>query len=140
MRIESPCSPGTRVTTPKHTGSDEYGTDERFDPGTHLFTMADKTVLGEPLEKTFSGELPRPAGQDGQWYWPPSGSRGANADQPVDPTAKPALNNPIDSAPSPERKANMGLLLALLGAPVLLVVGGLIVVLIVARGQSKASV
>lgn len=144
LRVKSPYSPDTRVITLKNTGSGEYTTDERFDPGTYLFTMADKTVPGEPLEKTFSGELPRPAGQDGQeWYWPPSGSRGANADQPIDPSQVSAANvaNPSSPNPSaPESKPNVGLLLALLGAPVLLIVGGLIVVLLLARGNSKASV
>ena len=142
LRVKSPYSPDTRIITLKNTGSGEYTTDERFDPGMYLFTMADKTVPGEPLVKTFSGELPRPAGQDGQeWYWPPSGSRGANADQPVDPTANPALNDQVVAAPSsPESKPNVGLLLALLGAPILLVVGGLIVVLLVVRGKAKASV
>jgi hypothetical protein len=138
LSVKTPLSPDTRKITLKQTGPGEYTTDERFDPGSYIFTMADKTVPGEPLEKTFTGELPRPAGQDGQeWYWPPSGSqKNQEGDPNFDPTAVAGVAAPS----SPESKPNVGLLLALLGAPVLLAVGAVIVVLIVARGKSKPQV
>ena len=134
LSVKTPLSPDTRKITLKQTGPGEYTTSEHFDPGNYIFTMADKTVPNEPLEKTFTGELPRPAGQDGQeWYWPPSGSqKNQEGDPNFDPTAG-AVNTPS----SPESKPNVGLLLALLGAPVLLALGAVIVVLIIARGKSK---
>jgi hypothetical protein len=136
LSVKTPLSPDTRKITLKQTGPGEYTTDERFDPGDYIFTMADKTVPGEPLEKTFTGQLPRPAGQDGQeWYWPPSGSqKNQEGDPSFDPTAVAA--SPATPS-SPESKPNVGLLLALLGAPVLLALGAVIVVLLVARGKSK---
>jgi hypothetical protein len=139
LRVKTPLSPDTRKIILKQTGPGEYTTDERFDPGQYIFTMADKTVPGEPLEKTFTGELPRPAGQDGQeWYWPPSGTQ---ANQEGDPNLNPALTaGGVETSSSPESKPNVGLLLALLGAPVLLALGAVIVVLIVARGKSKPQV
>jgi hypothetical protein len=139
LSVRTSLSPDTRKIILKNTGSGEYTTDERFDPGNYIFTMADKTVPGEPLERTFTGELPRPAGQDGQeWYWPPSGSqKNQEGDPNFDPTAV-ATNAATPS--SPESKPNVGLLLALLGAPVLLALGAVIVVLIVSRGKSKPQV
>jgi hypothetical protein len=139
LSVRTSLSPDTRKITLKQTGPGEYTTDERFDPGNYIFTMADKTVPGEPLEKTFSGELPRPAGQDGQeWYWPPSGSqKNQEGDPNFDPTA---VAGGAVAPSSPESKPNVGLLLALLGAPVLLALGAVIVVLIVARGKSKPQV
>ena len=140
LRVKTPLSPDTRTIILKNTGPGEYTTDERFDPGNYIFTMADKTVPGEPLERTFSGELPRPAGQDGQeWYWPPSGSQ-ANQEGGV-PNIDPTLMaGGVQTPSSPESKPNVGLLLALLGAPVLLALGAVIVVLIVARSKSKPQV
>ena len=139
LSVKTPLSPDTRKIILKQTGPGEYTTDERFDPGNYIFTMADKTVPGEPLEKTFTGELPRPAGQDGQeWYWPPSGTQ---ANQEGDPNLNPALTaGGVETSSSPESKPNVGLLLALLGAPVLLALGAVIVVLILARGKSKPQV
>jgi hypothetical protein len=139
LSVKTPLSPDTRKITLKQTGPGEYTTNERFDPGSYIFTMADKTVPGEPLEKTFTGELPRPAGQDGQeWYWPPSGSQ---KNQEGDPNFNPALTaGGVQTPSSPENKPNVGLLLALLGAPVLLALGAVIVVLIVARSKSKPQV
>jgi hypothetical protein len=139
LSVKTPLSPDTRKIILKNTGSGEYTTDERFDPGNYIFTMADKTVPGEPLEKTFTGELPRPAGQDGQeWYWPPSGSqKNQEGDPSFDPTA---VAGGAVTPSSSEGKPNVGLLLALLGAPVLLALGAVIVVLIVARGKSKPQV
>jgi hypothetical protein len=139
LRVKTPLSPDTRKIILKQTGPGEYTTDERFDPGQYIFTMADKTVPGEPLEKTFTGELPRPAGQDGQeWYWPPSGTQ---ANQEGDSNLNPALTaGGVETSSSPESKPNVGLLLALLGAPVLLALGAVIVVLIVARSKSKPQV
>jgi hypothetical protein len=143
LSVKTPLSPDTRKIILKQTGPGEYTTDERFDPGNYLFTMADKTVPGEPLVKTFSGELPRPAGQDGQeWYWPPSGSqKNQEGDPNFNPASDPALTTGGVATPSsPEGKPNVGLLLALLGAPVLLALGAVIVVLILARGKSKPQV
>ena len=139
LSVKTPLSPDTRKIILKQTGPGEYTTDERFDPGNYIFTMADKTVPGEPLEKTFTGELPRPAGQDGQeWYWPPSGSqKNQEGDPNFDPTA---VAGAVSTPSSPESKPNVGLLLALLGAPVLLALGAVVVVLIVARGKSKPQV
>jgi hypothetical protein len=139
LSVKTPLSPDTRKIILKNTGSGEYSTDERFDPGNYIFTMADKTVPGEPLVKTFTGELPRPAGQDGQeWLWPPSGSK---QNQEGDPNFDPTVVAGNVAAPSsPESKPNVGLLLALLGAPVLLAFGAVIVVLIVARAKSKPQV
>ncbi len=139
LSVKTPLSPDTRKIILKNTGSGEYTTDERFDPGNYIFTMADKTVPGEPLEKTFTGELPRPAGQDGQeWYWPPSGSqKNQEGDPNFDPTA---VAGGAVTPSSTENKPNVGLLLALLGAPVLLALGAVIVVLLVARGKSKPQV
>ena len=139
LSVKTPLSPDTRKIILKQTGPGEYTTDERFDPGNYIFTMADKTVPGEPLEKTFTGELPRPAGQDGQeWYWPPSGSKkNQEGDPNFDPTA---VAGGVSTPSSPESKPNVGLLLALLGAPVLLALGAVVVVLIVARGKSKPQV
>jgi hypothetical protein len=140
LRVKTPLSPDTRTILLKNTGPGEYTTDERFDPGNYIFTMADKTVPGEPLERTFSGELPRPAGQDGQeWLWPPSGSQ-ANQEGGA-PNFDPALTaGGIETPSSPESKPNVGLLLALLGAPVLLALGAIIVVFLVARSKSKPQV
>ena len=139
LSVKTPLSPDTRKIILKNTGSGEYTTDERFDPGSYIFTMADKTVPNEPLEKTFSGELPRPTGQDGQeWYWPPSGTQ---ASQEAAPNLDPALTaGGVETPSSPEGKPNVGLLLALLGAPVLLALGAVIVVLIMARAKSKPEV
>ena len=139
LSVKTSLSPDTRKISLKQTGPGEYTTDERFDPGNYIFTMADKTVPGEPLEKTFSGQLPRPAGQDGQeWYWPPSGSqKNQEGDPSFDPTA---VAGGAVTPSSPESKPNVGLLLALLGAPVLLALGAVIVVLIVARNKSKPQV
>ena len=138
LSVKTSLSPDTRKIILKQTGPGEYTTDERFDAGSYIFTMADKTVPGEPLEKTFTGELPRPAGQDGQeWYWPPSGSqKNQEGDPNFDPTAVAGGAAPS----SPESKPNVGLLLALLGAPVLLALAAVIVVLLVARGKSKPQV
>jgi hypothetical protein len=139
LSVKTPLSPDTRKITLKQTGPGEYTTDEHFDPGNYIFTMADKTVPGEPLERTFAGELPRPAGQDGQeWYWPPSGSqKNQEGDPNFDPTA---VAGGAATSSGPEGKPNVGLLLALLGAPVLLALGAVVVVLIVARGKSKPQV
>ena len=143
LSVKTPLSPDTRKIILKQTGPGEYTTDERFDPGNYIFTMADKTVPGEPLEKTFTGELPRPDGQDGQeWYWPPSGTQ---ANQEGDPNLNANLNpaltaGGVETSSSPESKPNVGLLLTLLGAPVLLALGAVIVVLILARGKSKPQV
>ena len=138
LSVKTPLSPDTRKITLKQTGPGEYTTDEHFDPGTYIFTMADKTVPNEPLERTFTGELPRPAGQDGQeWYWPASGSQ---KNQEGDPNFDPTAVASATAASSPESKPNVGLLLALLGAPVLLALGAVIVVLLVARGKSKPQV
>jgi hypothetical protein len=139
LSVRTSLSPDTRKITLKQTGPGEYTTDERFDPGNYIFTMADKTVPGEPLERTFTGALPRPAGQDGQeWYWPPSGSqKNQEGDPNFDPTA---VAGGVAAPSSPQSKPNVGLLLALLGAPVLLAVGAVIVVLLVSRGKSKPQV
>jgi hypothetical protein len=139
LSVRTSLSPDTRKITLKQTGPGEYTTDERFDPGNYIFTMADKTVPGEPLERTFTGELPRPAGQDGQeWYWPPSGSQANQEGDPnFDPTA--ATGGAVTPSSS-ESKPNVGLLLALLGGPVLLAIGAVIVVLLVSRGKSKPQV
>jgi hypothetical protein len=139
LSVRTSLSPDTRKITLKQTGPGEYTTDEHFDPGNYIFTMADKTVPNEPLERTFTGELPRPAGQDGQeWYWPPSGSQANQEGAPnIDPTA---VEIGATAPSSSESKPNVGLLLALLGGPVLLAIGAVIVVLIVARGKSKPQV
>jgi hypothetical protein len=139
LSIRTSLSPDTRKITLKQTGPGEYTTDEHFDPGNYIFTMADKTVPGEPFERTFTGELPRPAGQDGQeWYWPPSGSqKNQEGDPNFDPTS---VAGGASTPSSPESKPNVGLLLALLGAPLLLALGAVVVVLIVTHSKSKPQV
>jgi hypothetical protein len=104
----------TRSVLLRHTLNGEYVTEEQFPPGRYVFTVSDKTIPGEPLTKSFDGDLPRPAGQDVQfWDWPPS----------------PGATGP-----------NVGLLLALLGAPVLLALAAVTVVLIVSRSKPKPQV
>jgi hypothetical protein len=104
----------TRSINLRHSGNGEYVTEEQFVPGKYVFTVSDKTIPGEPLVKTFDGDLPRPAGQDVQfWDWP----------------ASPGAAGP-----------NVGLLLTLLGAPVFLALAAVVVVLLVSRSKPKPQV